>query len=106
MVCPLKHVHVQDASSFVLMQKTRQGLGNVGDVTVLFKHPAASSRSRAVLVPMKSQPQPQPPDSHANMAAATVAVGPDEISAAATAARFTCCRNGSRPLLVCIINVD
>jgi hypothetical protein len=32
MVCPLKHVHVQDASSFVLMQKTRQGLGNVGDV--------------------------------------------------------------------------
>jgi len=46
-------------------------VGHLGPV--LFKHPAASSRSRAVLVLMKSRPQPQPPDSHANMAAATVA---------------------------------
>jgi len=32
MVCPLKHVHVQDATSFVLMLKTLQGFGNVMDV--------------------------------------------------------------------------
>jgi hypothetical protein len=41
--------------------------------SMLFKHPATSSRSRAILVLMKSRPQPQPPDSHANMVAATVA---------------------------------
>ncbi len=40
---------------------------------VLFKHSAASSRSRVILVMMKSRPQLQPPDSHANMVAATVA---------------------------------
>jgi hypothetical protein len=32
MVCPLKHVHAQNATSLVLMPKTRQGFGNVVDV--------------------------------------------------------------------------
>jgi len=32
MVYPLKRVHVQDATSFVLMPKTQQGFGNVMDV--------------------------------------------------------------------------
>jgi hypothetical protein len=34
MVCPLKRVHVEDVTSLVLMPKTRQGFGNVMDVTV------------------------------------------------------------------------
>jgi hypothetical protein len=49
-------------------------MGNTTTLSsVMFKHPAASSRSQAVLVLIKSRPQPQLPDSHANMAAATVA---------------------------------
>jgi hypothetical protein len=32
MVRPLKHVHAQNATSFVLMPKTLQGFGNVVDV--------------------------------------------------------------------------
>jgi hypothetical protein len=32
MVCPLKHVRAQNATSLVLMPKTLQGFGNVIDV--------------------------------------------------------------------------
>ncbi len=36
MVGPLKHVHVQDATSFVLMHKTWQGFGNIRDVIACY----------------------------------------------------------------------